>query len=202
MVKKKKTINKNDIRHWAEPLLQGLTFWLGYKEQLFPNYQLSEGAIIGEAVQLFYSHLRNNEEKLDYEVMYKTFGINDSGLTRADLVIMKRKEKKTDEDEILSVIEVKRTNNDGLFRKDFLKLLKVKKQLSDARCFLLLVCQGFRPDLFVSDTTGRAKRKVIFDNDYKLYVRFVRKASKHFDIEKRANYACLIEVLLPIKIKE
>ncbi len=194
MVRKKKKIIKNDIRHWAEPLLQGLTFWLGYKEQLYPNYKLSEGAIIGEAVQLFYSHLRNHEEKLDYEVMYKTFGIYDTGLTRADLVIMKKKEKITFEDEILSVIEVKRTNNDGLFRKDFNKLLKVKKQLAHIKCFLLLVCQGFKPELFVTKK-GNAKKKINIDERYKLKVRFVRKASRFFDSEKRAHYACLIEVL-------
>lgn len=227
MVKNKKS-NKykskynNDIQHWTVPLLQGLTFWLGYKEQLFPNYPLTEGAIVGEAVQLINGHLFNNIEKLKYEIMYKTLGVEHSGNIRADLVICEKSKLKTESDRVKIVIEVKKNVNKKLIQEDFVRLLKLKNldKGNKIRCFLLLVSQGEKPQFYVTNLGKGYNKELYIDIDGKVHkkidsvtlknrnhkidsvskyikirVRFVRKASKYLVKDKPAHYACLIEVL-------
>lgn len=54
---------------WIDPLLQGLTYWIGYKKQLYPHHPLSEGAIVGESQNLIYSRLEK-AQKLHCEYPY------------------------------------------------------------------------------------------------------------------------------------
>ncbi len=72
-------------RNWTGRLIQGSSFWVGYKSQLY-HYPLTEGAIVGEAAALLNSKL-DSDYTLECEVMYKDLGLKDVGQTRADLVI-------------------------------------------------------------------------------------------------------------------
>jgi len=180
---------ENKIPNWANPLLQGLSYWLGYKKQLFKHYPLSEGAIIGEAVHLIYANI-SEKDQLYCEVMYKTLNKKlqvSMGNQRADVVI----KNKTDTN---CIIEVKRIQaTERLIEDDFLKLSRAKSEMPNTRCFLLLVAQGRRPSNYVNED-GVAIRGFIHGGNYKLKVRRVCKASDTFKKIDNANYACLIEV--------
>jgi len=181
-------VTKASLSAWINPLLQGLSFWLGYKNQLYRHYPLSEGAIVGEAVQLIYRNLGSKEE-LHCEVMYRTMHTNIKGMgnARADMVI-----KANDEPKV--IIEIKRVQTQKLLHEDFIKLSKIKKVIPKVQCFLLLVSQSLRPKTFVT-AKGTAIKKLIKTDDYALSVRRVCKASNSFRNTHKANYACLIEVI-------
>ena len=72
---------------WVNPLLQGTSFWMGYKTQLYRHYPLTEGAIVGEAVALLKGNLDSNF-RLECERMYKELNVPIETKERADLVIM------------------------------------------------------------------------------------------------------------------
>ena len=52
-------IKFDEIKHWAEPLLQGLSYWLGYSRVYYSKSLLKEGAITAEAVKIIHSKLTN-----------------------------------------------------------------------------------------------------------------------------------------------
>jgi len=131
---------------WAEPLLQGLSYWLGYKKQLYRHYPLSEGAIIGEALHLIYSNIGEGE-KLECEVMYNMLNenINHMGNARADIVI------KNPNDIPIHVIETKRSiAPNAAIIDDFKKLANAKSKFPNCHFYLLLVAQGRRPSNYVT----------------------------------------------------
>jgi hypothetical protein len=174
---------------WAEPLLQGLSYWLGYKKQLYRHYPLSEGAIIGEALHLIYSNIGEGE-KLECEVMYKMLNknINHMGNAREDIVI------KNPNDIPIHVIETKRSiAPNAAIIDDFKKLANAKSKFPNCHFYLLLVAQGRRPSNYVNED-GVAIKGFIHGVNYKLKVRRVCKASDTFKKIDNANYACLIEV--------
>ena len=77
---------KPDLPSWVDSVLQGITFWLGYKRQYYRGYHLTEGAIVGELTQLLYSNIENNK-KVICEKMYKEIIEEWDGLHRLDLLI-------------------------------------------------------------------------------------------------------------------
>lgn len=187
MVKKMNKNKKKDLHHWADPLLQGLAFWLGYEQQITRNYELTEGAIFAEAVKLIRANLYKNE-KLHTEKMYKDLGLKNYGQERVDIVV-------SDEDGLISAMEVKRNIKDfRLIKKDFERLMTLKRRHKESKCFLLLVSQSVRPKRYVNDK-GTANKIDFIGKDYIAHVKRVCKASSTFRSKAKAHYVCLIEVL-------
>ncbi len=181
-------MKKYPLPAWANPLLQGLTFWIGYKKQQYRHYPLSEGALIGEAVNLIYSNIAL-PEKLKCEVMYKDLQPSVSSLKnrRADIII-------SDAENTKYVIEVKREQSSKTkIKEDLIKLAEAKKSMPNTRCFLLLVSQRKRPEKYVKEDGDGVDGKIVEEN-YSLRVRRVCKAASTFKNSNSANYACLIEV--------
>lgn len=175
------------IPYWSERLLQGTAFWIGYKTQLFKDYPLTEGAIVGEAVSLITGALKEGYT-LECEIMYKNLNVNTNRRTRADLVIKKG-------DYVDSIIEVKRANSANKKIEDDLKRLSnFHKTNPDSRCFLLLVSQKFRPYNYINPN-GLAIHKENHTNDYVAKVRRACKAATSFKSKSKAHYSCLIEIL-------
>lgn len=178
---------KKDLRHWTDPLLQGLAFWLGYEQQITRNYKLTEGAIFAEAVKLIRANLYKNE-KLHTEKMYRELGVKDFGQQRVDLVV-------SNEDGLIAVLEVKRNIKDfRLIIKDFERLRALNSQHKNTKCFLLFASQGVRPKRFVNEK-GTANNIDFIGKNYIAHVRRVCKATSTFRSKEKAHYVCLIEVL-------
>jgi hypothetical protein len=172
--------------YWTDTLLQGLAYWVGYKNQLYPFHPLTEGAIVGEAVALLKNSFKLGEI-LECEKMYKDLGADGFGAKRADLVITKAENEKI-------VVEVKRYSPSlGKIEQDFERLAMFNFQHPQTRCFLLVVSQKKKPEKFVTEE-GNAKKAKISNNTYVTTVRRVCKASASFKNVGSAHYACLIEV--------
>ena len=184
----KKNISEMVRLSWVEPLLQGISFWLGYKKQLYRHHPLTEGAIVGEAINIIYANI-SESDALICEKMYREMGVKDAGQKRADLVIA---DKKTKKEKI--IIEVKRDSvSPTLIIEDLKRLANVKKSKRNVRCFLLLVSQGSKPKKFVTKNGIAVRRDIHFD-DFHVNVRRVCKATGSFTKQGAAHYACLIEV--------
>lgn len=182
---------------WIDPLLQGLTFWVGYKHQLYPHHHINEGAIQSEAALLIQAN-RYDGDKLYCEKSYSEIvssnhnsGKND---VRADIYIEKKDGSKI-------IIEIKRYPNKAGISKDFKKMLDLRNSVNkvDIKCYLLLVGEGKLPLNFVDKNKGTAKRgKIIHEDEFILKVRRVCKSTSSFKenkFMKKANYACLIELI-------
>ena len=174
---------------WANPLLQGLSFWIGYKKQLYPHYPLSEGAIVGESQNLLYSRLEKGQ-KLFCEYPYSKIIDLPETDNRADLVIL--------ENDLPSVvIEVKRYEAGiKLIYSDFEKLSLIKEDNNKIRCFVLLISQQKIPTHFVRKD-GIANRGIYIYNSIEFSVIRNCKASSSLKegAAQNANYATLIEIL-------
>lgn len=75
------------IPSWAEPALQGLAFWLGYRKQLFRHHDLPEGALVAELYTLLYAHI-GQDEILECEYPYSGL-IADPDLSRVDIALLR-----------------------------------------------------------------------------------------------------------------
>lgn len=173
--------------YWTESLLQGLAFWIGYKTQLYRDYPLTEGAIVGEAVSLLKGCLKD-DYKLECEIMYKKLKVDISSQERADLIIKKNEVVDT-------VIEVKRANaQQRKITEDFERLARFQKNNIHCRCFVLLVSQKYRPKKYINEN-GNAITKLIKTKDYIAKARRACKAATSFKEKSSAHYSCLIEVI-------
>jgi hypothetical protein len=185
------TKTKNStLPRWVVPLLQGLSYWVGYKKQFFPYYDLSEGALVAEATQFISSKLESTKEQLKCEVYYKEIIANFDKEERADIVI-------SENDKIKYVVEVKRSkSSQSLLEKDFEKLSRIKIENKRIRCFALVISQGDRPRKFVNEK-GLSNKKVYLKKGYKVKAIRVCKTSQSFlpKTIERANYSILIEIL-------
>ena len=170
-----------------EPTLQGLSYWVGYRKQIYPHYELTEGALVAEA-QLLISTRLDKDQKLVCEYLYKKI-YDVSFNLRADMVIKEN-------DSVNTVIEVKRYSSvRHSIVEDIRKLYWVKDEKPEIRCFLLLVSQQKLPKEFV-DKNGLAKRGIF--KVAEIRVRVIRncKSSASFKVKAigSANYCTLIEV--------
>ena len=178
----------DEIKFWADPLLQGLTFWLGYSKVYYHKSLLKEGAITAEAVKIIHSKLK--DDYVECEIMYKKI-LSPSGWgnKRADIVIYDSKKNPK------YIIEVKRHNTPNKkIDEDLERLSKVIETNNEIRTFLLLVSESKLPNKYVTDS-GVAVRKIFNIGDNNSYkVRRVCKASSSFNKKKNAHFAGLIEV--------
>ena len=194
------------LPYWSEKTLQGLAYWIGYRNCYYFDHPLTEGAIIAETCSLIYSHLSENERLLA-EIMYKNL-INDksndltTNHTRADLVIIntrKYKRKENISNIVNCIIEVKRAEaGKKLIIEDIKRLhnaLNYNDNL-DVRAFLIVVSQS-RINLPIANSSGCANRK-FSEITQGIPCNIIRlcKATSSFNKDniKRAKYACIIEV--------
>ena len=63
MSKSIKAKHINRYSSWIDPVLQDLTYWIGYKKELYRHHLLNEGAIVVEIASLI------NANKLDGEIV-------------------------------------------------------------------------------------------------------------------------------------
>lgn len=59
---KKKPIKFLPIPNWTSDVLQGVTFWMGYRRSYFKDYPLLEGAIVAELCNLLSSKLNPDSD--------------------------------------------------------------------------------------------------------------------------------------------
>lgn len=187
---------------WLENTLQGLAFWVGYYNNYRPDMNksgISEAALVFETCNLLYAHT-DNDKKIRCEVLYGDLGSTSAKRQLADIVIYNRNKGKDfdSEPEPECVIEVKRANASVAMILDDIKKLGVLRRETSLsfRTFLLFVSQEERPKKLTTDK-GIADKKPnplgeIKEAKYK--VLRVLKASHGFKSQKKAHYACLIEV--------
>jgi hypothetical protein len=186
---RKKTI-QNTIK-WLDPVLQALSFWIGYKKELYRHHLLSEGAIVAELAFLINSKLKKNEI-VKCEEHYKKIVKQINNQSRADILIEK-------ENQPFIVIEVKRNNSSKkLIDFDLKKLANLKKIKPELRVFLILISQRRKPSQYVTHNGESDKIYYQIKNtEFSAYAKRVCKSSSSFRSNSRvnSNYAILIEVL-------
>ena len=218
----KKVCMKTELPECTGKVLQGLAYWIGYREQYFDAHSINEGEIVGEALKLFAA---KSDMRVNAEVMYKTLCSKwSSKKERADIVLSFEPENKEDFDykrDVRNVFEVKRRGASyAEIKKDLKKLAKFLSLKNDenVRAFLLYVSPNKLPKKFVAKD-GRAIRGDIGIPETDEYVgraRQVKKSlstfyryrkganntkKKTLEIARNANYACLIEVVKKCKKK-
>jgi len=204
---------QNDRQQWLIDALQGLAFWMGYRQKLFNGYPLSEAAIVSELCHLIQTN-KPDCLKLQPERMYKDLVSLESGKkkpndtwgqTRADLVLCGKESKAKGRkdnisDSVRLVIEVKRGSASKQdIEEDLRRLHKfLKAHHSGARAFLFVLSEGRVPNgEFVKDGKAWRGKPPITGCDGGFYqVRRVLKATLSFKGKENAHYACLAEVAL------
>src|SRR5262245_31830976 len=88
-------LNLPERPRWVEQALQGLAFWIGHRQAMFPNYPLAEAALVAELCNLMQAN-RPPNQILRCEQQYKYLLRQDSqrvllaDLCRADLVVARK----------------------------------------------------------------------------------------------------------------
>ena len=189
-----KEFNKN-----ISEVLQGLAYWIGYKQQLYRHYPIREGEIVGELLSLFSSKFDSNY-MIEAEVMYKSLCKGWGKTTeRADIVIT---DVKTSEK---YVIEVKRKEASTMdILDDFYRLGKLKGKDESIICLFIHASPNQRPTRFVDGSGKAVRRKSTLINTRFTQVRIVKKASNQFysfvngkkvdSAVEKAHYVSLTEI--------
>lgn len=187
------------------PVLQGLTFWMGHRDQIFHLHPLTEAAIVTEACNLFQAKIKT--ERLFCEVPYSRIcngnrGHLIAGSNRADLVISAHTTSSDDiKGQAINIFECKRASTSKKeIEKDLHRLYQALAATdNNARAFLILVGQKLLPKEYVFASTGKAIRKNFTLEGMpggKYAVRRTCKAAASFANKETAYYACLIEVMI------
>lgn len=182
--------SQNSIK-WLDPVLQGLSFWLGYKRELYRHHLLNEGAIVAELTSLISLKFKSRGI-VKCEERYDRIGTNIDNKSRADIFIEINNKP-------FIVIEVKRIEaGKRLIDFDLVKLAKIKELDSGIRVFLILVSQGKKLKAYINEN-GESDKKYypIKGTEYFSYAKRVCKSSSSFRYKSRvnSNYAVLVEVL-------
>ena len=147
------------IPKWATAALQGLWYWMGYRESLYRGHPVPEAAMVNEACNLIYANLTTGLQLL-CEWRYSFLVPPKSNLcrirsARADLIVA-RSDKLVARNQNISrlvdsVVEVKRGSaQSALIKRDLLRLAEFKSLNPQARAFLFLVSEAKLPKQFVS----------------------------------------------------
>lgn len=189
---------------WSAKALQGITYWIGHRRCLYPHYPLAEGAIVAEVCNLIHANLPDRLS-LKCEVMYATLFHRDEKPTalteraRADLVVFE-KINEVGEEIPKFIIEVKRASaSKSQIDGDLRRLSAVQKIIPTVRTFLFVISEAQLPNRFVNDD-GKSITGIhlIPESTGHYRVRRTWKAAHAYSKRQRAQYACLVEVFLPI----
>jgi len=179
--------------------LQGLAFWISYRQTLYRWHLLNEGSLVVEFVNLLNARLAkvDSEFKIECESQYE-----DSGRERMDVEITRK------DDSQVAIIEFKRyLAGPKAIKEDMKKLLNRKN--SNVSCFLVVVSEGKRPEKYVDNYGKAIKGNLNPNGDFSAFVRGVLKStgtlkrykkrgknsSKVKDKLPKMDYCCLIEIL-------
>lgn len=187
---------------WLRSALQGIPFWVGHRQTLYPHYPLPEAAIVAELCNLIQANLPR-DHILRCEVQYSEFLNKKRRLTtltnraRVDLLVepndaLKRKGKGQ-----TYLIEVKRAKaGKANIEGDLDRLSEVKIRNPTLRVGLIIVSEKSRPKRFVNKD-GSAMKNIQYTKQAMapFKVRSVVKAAASFLNLNTAHYACFIEVL-------
>lgn len=205
-----KQVRRKRLPAWLQNSLKGITFWLGYRSALYPNFGHTEAAIVAELHHLLHIKIGKGEE-LDCEIafnkLYKNrgeFPKNTKPRQRVDLVVSKHGKRNGESWKIVKfIIEVKKANAaHERINADLRRLAAIKKMSPEVRTILLLVSEGRRPKPYVGDddrslsgvhSLGNA------DDDATFEVRESYMVTADREREASAYYACVIEVNCPSK---
>jgi hypothetical protein len=201
------------IPSWAETLLQGLAYWVGYQRSRYFGYHLTEGAIMAEAAALIAARLGHRPGDpgpcVQREYLMRTLVGNarDAGSKRLDLLIQEPLAGQPGEMEV-SAVEVKRANAaPSLVDEDLRRLaciLRDRSRKTPIRAFLLLVGEQQLPDRFVVRTEidgawrVRARKTVLQPQGiegYRVVTRRVCVAASSLKSSDNAHSATLIELI-------
>lgn len=196
------------IPNWIDPVLQGLSFWIGHQRAYFSDYPLLEGAITAEMCNLINSKINHKADGHLYcEVLYRNL-VDEIDQTRADLVIAKTekylsKVNRHDLAETVStVIEVKRgTTSREEVSKDLRRLARIKYRMPKVRAFLIIVSEGKLPNQYnwfaeskTDDVVASRKSIKIEGEDAECKVRRVCKVTSSLKPQSAFHSAIMIEV--------
>jgi len=184
---KEKTAAKTTIESGIKAALQGLAFWMSYRQIHYYRHSLSEGALVDEFVNLL-------EVKLGKE--FKVYREKPYDKPEKKLMDVEIKQ----DDLRVAAIEFKRIlAGTTSILDDMKKLLKLK----DVSRFVVVASEKERPAKYV-DKSGKAIKGNLIqkgEGNFSAYVKRVLKSAAGFGKgEKKlpkANYCCLIEVLPP-----
>lgn len=194
---------------WSEKALQGLAFWIGHRHALYPDYPLGESALVAEACNLIYANLKDGEtlvcEKQYVHLLPQDMWPDGLGRrSRADLVVLNGISPGEAASEtslgahVSVVVEVKRASAPkGQIEDDLKRLATFKRVSPNARAFLFVVSESYRPKKFVAPE-GRAilGKHEIPGCDAHYRVRRACKAAAAFSGKESAHYACIVEVFV------
>lgn len=137
-----------------EHMLQGLAYWLAYKEEI-AVCKITEGEVVSEAAQILKLHLPS-DYKVEKEVLYRKVA---SCNKRADLGIL----NSTGDYECLIEFKLAKSTNGG-FKVDVEKLDVIKKNNPDVECFVIIVynnwCTQSVPRGMVNEKGQSSKRSI------------------------------------------
>lgn len=188
---------------WLKKSLQGIAFWLGYRQALYARKPLTEAAIVTELSDLIHTNLRNNLE-LRGEVPFSSFLKDDLPAAlgkhaRVDLVVATKLPRAAGQRSKLRteyIIEVKRGGSTkASIDADLKRLWEVKNTRPSRRTLLFVISEGERPKRFTSsDGKPRDGRIAIPNREGFFRVHDVYTATGSDG--KSVHYACHIEVFL------
>jgi hypothetical protein len=194
-----------DRPRFLETALQGLAFWIGHRQAVFPFYPLAEAALVAEMCNLIQANL-SDTLSLRPEYLYRDLVPPDrrdrfDGLTRADLVITTKLPDQPARganlaEHVQFVMEVKRSAaGKGLIDEDLRKLHRfLEATPTQARALLIVTSESKAPDRFVEDGKSRLHSHEIPKCAGCFHVRRTVKAAASFSNKTTAHYVCLIEV--------
>jgi hypothetical protein len=196
-------IKANVEQYWGAAL-QGLAYWIAYKQQYFDGHLLPEGAIVAELAQLLAVHIPDTK-KVECERLYKDREFLVDTNIRADIVISDKPEKNEDYHELIQkipgsywkeIVEVKRYEQTFKnIEKDSEKLIKLYSDSQDHHLYQVVVGQGKLPDeLFTGDFNLRTRNIYTQSEDIDVRCRMSKKAYSTKRKNQKGVFAVLLEV--------
>lgn len=198
------TLNKQIIPKWINQSLQGITYWMGYRQISFPYRDLTEGVIAFALYEIIFANLKSNQI-IHPEVQYSKLIKNRDRKEKifgdracADIVIYEKDESRGQLIVPTTVIEVKRyLGRMGRIEEDLHRLSYAQQNSYEPlRAFLFIASQHRRPkELMTEDDMSDRKIHRTKKNCVTYRVRRVCKALHSINKKDRAHYACLLEVV-------
>lgn len=180
----------DEIHNALERMLQGLAYWIAYKNEI-NIIGLKETDIVSEAAAILTTHLHNYRVKSEVDYSLLNHSLQKQ---YADLGIFSYADQKYQ-----CIIEFKLgENTNGGYKKDVEKLHQLKTLEKNIKCFVILAyrksCSVNVPRMFVTKDGTAKKRIQIVSDKAKVKVRRVCKAHCSTKAKKNKKVICL-EVL-------
>ena len=189
--------------YWG-PALQGLVYWIAYKQQYFDGHLLPEGAIVAELSQLLSVHIPN-DKKVECERLYKDLNPSLQKNIRADIIIADKPPKDSEYSTLIKkipasfwtdIIEVKRYEQTYKnIESDSQKLIQLYTDTNSRNLYQVIVGQGELPEEFFTDDFNLRSKNVFTQSD-RIDVRC--RMSKKAYSTKRKNQKGVFAVLLEV----